>query len=265
MIAVLAYFFIYNYRSTASFLSESERQAICTRLKADSDSAEDEPFTWRQVREALTDYKCWMYGLGFHTLSLPLYTLSLFLPTKITDLGYTAAQAQLLTVPPYAVATIVTIVTAVLSEKTRQRSPYVLASSSVAIFGYIILLAAPSTKPGLSYAGTILAATGIYPGCAIVLSWAAANVSAQTKRATATAMTITIGNLGAVLGTQLYRPATSPRWYLGHAFSLGYLVASMVVVSTLWVLLTRENERKRTRESTGPIECDEDARWIFQT
>lgn len=205
-------------------LNEPERSFIHARLKHSSDATLNEPFTWTGVRSALLDYKCWLYGLAFHTMSLPLYTLSLFLPTIIKTLGYSAANAQLLTVPPYAVATILTIIVAVLSEKTHKRSPFILASTSLAIIGYILLLSAPVKKPGLSYAGTILAAAGIYPSTAIVLSWAAANVSGQTKRATATAMTITVGNLGAVLGTQLYRPSTSPRWFLGHGFAIAYWI-----------------------------------------
>ena len=205
-------------------------------------------------------------------MSLPLYTLSLFLPTIINELGYTAAQAQLLTVPPYAVATILTVVVAILAEKTHRRSPFILASTSLAIIGYIILLTASTQKPGVAYTGTIFAAAGIYPSCAIVLSWATANVSGQSKRATATAMTITIGNLGAVLGTQLYRPKTSPRWYLGHGFALGYLVANLGVTGTLWYALRAENRSKRERIAGGEvvdedarIESDEDVRWMFQT
>lgn len=204
-------------------------------------------------------------------MSLPLYTLSLFLPTIITELGFTAAQAQLLTVPPYAFATILTIVVAILSEKTHRRAPFIIASSSLAILGYIILLSAPSKKPGVSYLGTIFAAGGIYPATAIVLSWPAANVSGQSKRAAATAMTITIGNLGAVLGTQLYRPDTSPRWHLGHGFALGYLVCNILVVCTLWACLNRENKAKRDRvaigevANEGTVKSDEDVRWIFQT
>ena len=136
-------------------------------------------------------------------MSLPLYTLSLFLPTIITELGYTAARAQLLSVPPYAVAFILTITVAVLSERYVIRAPVIAASSSFAVIGYILLLS--DHTPGVSYLGTILAAGGIYPATAIVLSWPANNVSGQTKRATANAMQISIGNLGAVLGTQLYR------------------------------------------------------------
>lgn len=42
----------------------------------------DEHFSWAAVREAFKDPNCWLYGLGFHTMSLPLYTLSLFLVSK---------------------------------------------------------------------------------------------------------------------------------------------------------------------------------------
>ncbi|EPE35794.1 MFS general substrate transporter [Glarea lozoyensis ATCC 20868] len=270
IVALTAYLFIHNYPSTAPFLTEPERTLIHARLAHDTDATNDEKFAWSNVRAALADYKCWMYGFGFHTMSLPLYTLSLFLPTIIKELGYKAAEAQLLTVPPYAVATILTLLVAVASEKTKKRAPFILASTSLAIIGYIILLTAPRSKPGVSYVGTIFAAAGIYPSTAIVLSWPAANVSGQSKRATATAMTITIGNLGAVLGTQLYRPKTSPRWYLGHGFALGYLVFNLINTAALWGLLERENRGKRVRieqgeRSEGGIVSDEDVRFLFQT
>lgn len=270
VVSLISYLFIHNYPATAPFLTEGERSFITDRLKNDSDATNIEKFAWSNVISAFADYKCWLYGLAYHTMSLPLYTFSLFLPTIISELGYTAAQAQLLTVPPYAVATILTIIVAILAEKTRRRAPFLMASTTLAIIGYIILLTAPLRRPGVSYLGTMFAAAGIYPSCAIVLSWPAANVSGQSKRATATAMTITIGNLGAVIGTQLYRPNTSPRWYLGHGFSLGYLVANLFVALALWVSLGKENERKKARVAQGevadegPIKSDTDIRWLFQ-
>ena len=203
MVSVAAYFFIFNYPNTAKFLSDDERSIIHQRLKDDSDATRNEGFSWSNVSKALKDPKVWLYGLAFHTMSLPLYTLSLFLPTIITELGYSAARAQLLSVPPYAVAFILTITVAVLSERFGIRAPFIAASSSFAVIGYILLLS--DHTPGVSYLGTIFAAGGIYPATAIVLSWPANNVSGQTKRATANAMQISIGNLGAVLGTQLYR------------------------------------------------------------
>jgi hypothetical protein len=84
IVAFAAYFFIVNYPDTAKFLSNDERDFIQTRLKADSDATQNEGFSWVNVKAALVDPKCWLYGLAFHTMSLPLYTLSLFLVSLLT-------------------------------------------------------------------------------------------------------------------------------------------------------------------------------------
>lgn len=194
-------------------------------------------------------------------------------------MGYSAAQSQLLTIPPYAAATILTVGWAVLAEKYKRRALFTIATTSLAIVGYIILLANknPTQRPGLSYAGTFLAAMGIYPSVALVLSWPAVNVSGQTKRATANAMQISIGNLGAVIGTQLYRPATSPRYVLGHSVALGYLIGNIIVVSLLWLLLAKDNKQKQEYLAANPgtngfHDTEEDLklgdghpRWHFNT
>ena len=92
--------------------------------------------------------------------------------------------------------------------------------------------------------GTFFAAGGIYPATALVLSWPAINVSGQTKRAVANAMQISIGNLGAVLGTQLYRSNTSPRFILGHSFALGYLFLNIVIVTILGLRIRKQNKQR---------------------
>lgn len=79
IVGALAYLFIYNYPDTAEFLSDNERKYIHARLASDSDATHDESFNWQNVMKAIRDPKCWLYGLGFHTTSLPLYTFSLFL------------------------------------------------------------------------------------------------------------------------------------------------------------------------------------------
>ena len=56
-------------------------------------------------------------SLSLHTVILtiilpadaPLYAFSLFLPSIVASLGYKSTAAQLLSVPPYAAAAIVTI------------------------------------------------------------------------------------------------------------------------------------------------------------
>jgi MFS family permease len=181
-----------------------------------------------------------------------------------------------MTIPPYALATIFTVLWAHLSEKFNRRAPFALASTSLAIIGYIILISNknPVKHPATSYVGTFFAAAGIYPSTALALAWPANNVSGQTKRAVANAMQISIGNLGAVLGTQLYRPNTAPRYLLGHGFALGYLVANLLVTSTIWWVLNKENKRRDALGVKGGYEDvtadenwegDDDLRWRFST
>lgn len=84
-------------------------------------------------------------------------------------------------------------------------------------------------------------------------------------------MQITIGNLGAVLGTQLYRANDGPRFVVGHSFALGYLVANVLLCATLRWILKRENERKEAVaeevKAIGDVKewpGDTDPRWRFE-
>jgi hypothetical protein len=170
-----------------------------------------------------------------------------------------------------------TVIYALISERFRRRNLFTIISSAIGIIGYIILLANkhPTRHPGISYLGTFFAAAGIYPSTALALSLPAINVSGQTKRATANALQITIGNLGAVLGTQLYRTQTAPRYVLGHSFALGYMCANVCVGALTWWVLHKENVRRdgiledeRQRGiavKTGDWEGDDDVRWRFTT
>jgi MFS family permease len=180
-----------------------------------------------------------------------------------------------MTVPPYAIAFVFTLTIATLSERLHRRAIFIIGSALFGSVGYIILLANPDPvrNPGVSYAGTIIAAAGIYPAVALSLSWPAINVSGQTKRAVANAMQISIGNLGAVIGTQLYRTETQPKYALGHSFALAYLLLNAAVSGLLWWIMKREN--KRRDEIVGEVkevgkidhttwEGDDDLRWRFQ-
>lgn len=166
-----------------------------------------------------------------------------------------------------------TLAVAIYSERLARRAVFIAASAIVAAIGYIILLSNtdPNAKPAVSYVGTFFAAAGIYPATALVLSWPAINVSGQTKRATANAMQISIGNLGAVLGTQLYRSNDGPRFVVGHSMALAYLVANVAVVSVLaWRLKKQNSQRAQVAEEIVDVgtaedwKGDRDARWRFQ-
>ncbi|RDB17850.1 hypothetical protein Hypma_000772 [Hypsizygus marmoreus] len=242
-VSLAAYFLVPTWSYKAKFLTEAERERLLARLKADSDAGEHEEFEWFYVFQAFKDHLVWAYALLFHGFAFVLYSLSLFLPTIIAGLGFQSWQAQLLTIPPNALASLSIWGTVWLSSRLNRRAPLIIGAAVVAIMGYIILITTKTA--GAQYVGVHFAAAGVYTGNALLLSWPGENVSGQTKRAVAVAMQITIGDIGAIAGVLIYRPNFSGhRFRKPHIIAIGYLVFAVVVATYLWWWMSRENERR---------------------
>lgn len=128
------------------------------------------------------------------SLLVPGYAIALFTPTIINELGFSAANAQLLSVPPFVGGCVCTILVGTCSDRHQLRGPYVIAGAFVALVGYIVLYT--QTSPGASYVGVVLAAAGTFPPIAVILAWASSNAGGDIKRGVAIAMVIGFGNLG---------------------------------------------------------------------
>ncbi|KAF8798941.1 MFS general substrate transporter [Phlegmacium glaucopus] len=250
VLSLVAYFIVPTWSHKAEFLTPSEKERLFERLNADSDAALIERFEWIYVRQALTDHLVWGYAFLFHGFAFVLYSLSLFLPSIIAQLGFQSWQAQLLTVPPNTLAAISIWTTVWLSSKVNRRAPFIIGAAGVAIIGYIVLLTTKTA--GAQYFGVHLANAGVYTGNALLLSWPGENVSAQTKRAVAVAMQITIGDIGAIAGVLIYRPNLSGHQFRKpHIIAIGYLLFSVLVAIYLSTWMNRENKRRDGLLSEG--------------
>jgi hypothetical protein len=166
LVAVLAYFCLYDFPETASFLTEEERAFVVYRLKYQGNTkgsthpqvAQTDEFKWEYVKAAFADWQVWVNIWVYWGIVCPLYGISLFLPTIIRELGYTSSTAQLLTVPIYITAAIIAIVTAYFSDKVGKRSPFIGFYLCVMAVGFIMCISASPTKtPGVIYAGVFIA------------------------------------------------------------------------------------------------------------
>lgn len=147
----------YLYPTRAKFLTTPERVEVERRLKADRSSLADE-FDIKYLWDALKDWKIYIHMFITMGIYTPLYSISLFLPTIVKNLGYTNETSQLMTVPPYAVACIFTIGAGYAADKFKQRGIFMITFELVAITGFAMLVA--SDNPAIQYAGTFFAASG---------------------------------------------------------------------------------------------------------
>jgi len=125
---------------------------------------------------------------------VPVYAVALFTPTIINNLGFSAAGAQLLSIPPFVCGCISTVIIGVYSDKMNLRGPFVVVGAGASMIGYII--AYVTSKPGPGYAAAIIAASGVYPTIAVNIAWAGGNAGGDMKRGVVLAMVIGIANLG---------------------------------------------------------------------
>ncbi|KIW46496.1 uncharacterized protein PV06_02165 [Exophiala oligosperma] len=219
---------------TASFLTPAERDFIIRRLRQDAGTSAgqvrtDDGFQWRYLRAALSDWKIYLAVIIYWGNSICLYGFTYSAPTIILELGYTAANAQLLTIPIYLVGVASTIFFSVLADRHQTRWPFIVGPYSVALLGFVGLLSIPHPKlPGLTYALLFTIPGGVYPPLIGCLSWVGNNIAPTWKRAIGMALLISIGNLGGAVGSNIFLAKQAPHYWLGYGLALGMIAAAII-------------------------------------
>ncbi|KAF2266364.1 major facilitator superfamily transporter [Lojkania enalia] len=241
VVAIAAYFIMYDYPDTARFLTKEDRREVQRRLEEDR-SFLDDTFHLSYFWDAVRDWKIWMHMFITIGIYSPLYTLSLFLPTIVKNLGYKNSQAQLMTVPPYAVACFFCILTGWVADRHRQRGIYMISCNIIGILGFILQLATKNTR--VRYLGTFFAAAGIYPNVSQTVAWNGNNIGGSTKRSVGIAMQVGFGNLGGVLSGFTYLNKDGPDYTQGHGIVISLLSMSTFLCVFMRWWCVRENQRR---------------------
>lgn len=245
LIGAASFWLVQDFPDEAKFLSSDDRARVIRRLKLDQQSsASHEDFEMTYFWQALADWKMWLGMAIYMGCDMPLYAFSLFLPTIIDGLGIAGGsviKAQLLSVPPYAVAALLTVLVGFVADRTRSRGLCNILVSLLGIAGFSMLIG--SVDPNVQYAGTFLGAMGIYPCISNTITWMANNTEGVYKRGVVLGFVIGWGNLNGVVSSNIF--FDSPRFYQGHGVILAYMVVFLLGGSTLMTLLLRRENRLR--------------------
>jgi MFS family permease len=240
---VASFWIIQDFPDDAKFLSDAERTVVVRRLQGDDQfSAAGEKLKWKYIWQSLLDWKTWIGMIMYAGCDMPLYAFSLFLPTIINQLGYKATAANLLTVPVYAFACIITCVVGLLADRWGQRGLFNLFFLIIGGAGYIILVA--SRNAALSYFAVYMATCGIYPIIPNTIAWMSNNVEGSYKRSVSLAMVISFGNINGAVSSNVYRVKDKPWYTLGHGLVLMYIGFGLVTTVIYRILVKRENDKR---------------------
>ncbi|KAJ4375884.1 hypothetical protein N0V83_001162 [Neocucurbitaria cava] len=241
IVAIIAYFVLFDYPETASFLTEEERAFVVYRLKYQGHKdevdggmrvAQNDTFQWKFVKAAFLDWQIWT--------DIWVYW----------GLGYTSSTAQLLTVPIYITASVLAIVVAYYSDRVGKRYPFILTCLCIMGIGFIMCIAGGSV-PGVVYAGVFIAACALYPAFPGNITWLSNNLAGSTKRATGQAIQIAVGNLAGAMASNFYRAEDAPRYILGHALELGFIGAGILALLVMVFNYKRINAKRERQLAEG--------------
>ncbi|KAJ4858067.1 major facilitator superfamily domain-containing protein [Trichoderma breve] len=229
----------------AKFLTPEERIRVQRRLIVDRQGYTADDFDKRYIYEAIRDWKTYGYTWIFIGCTIPLYAFSLFLPTIIAAMGHSGTRAQLLTVPPYVCAAVLTVLIGFFADKMKWRGYCSLAAATLGIVGFALLLG--SSRPNIQYAGTFLGAMGIYPAIPNTLSWVSNNTEGSLKRAIVLGIVVGFGNLNGIVSSNIYLPAQKPRYPTGHGVVLASQIFFLLGGSVFMHFALRAENSRRHR------------------
>ncbi len=134
--AIVVFFLFPDFPETSTWLSAGERELAIERIRGIA-SLGHARITWRETKETLTDWRLYLHYLIFVSISVTFSSISLFAPTIVSGLGFEGLQAQLFTVPPYAIAFVVTIAIAWMADRYEMRSWAAFTTFTIAGVSYI--------------------------------------------------------------------------------------------------------------------------------
>lgn len=157
---------------------------------------------------------------------------------------------------PYAVASVVTVVVAFLSDRLRVRGIMMLCTLPIAIVGYAVIANTSNAK--IKYGMTFLMATGLYSSVPPVLGWLSNNSAGHFKRATTSALQLAIANAGGFVTVFVYPKSQGPQYREGHSIILGLLVAGWFLILANVLYCWKVNRDKAAGKYDRWMGCGDD-------
>lgn len=247
--ALACYFLLLDSPSLSpGWLTPDEIRYLEVRqLASNNHSGHHKGFDKRIIFSVLFDWKMYLLILATWSNAVPNYALKFSMPEIIKSMGYESANAQLLTIPPYAVGALSAYGFSVFADRFSWRMPFIVVPqcSLIVAFGILFSKAADiENNIALCYFGICLACFGMYPILPGVNAWNVCNIPNPHKRAVAIGYLICVGNVGGIIGSYIYRAEEKPRYPTGYGTSLAFAAAGITACLSLEFCLWSANKKK---------------------
>jgi len=251
--SVIAVFIMPDFPATTKWLSEEERRYAVARLVAEStvtQGADHKIGLWKATKVGVKDWRMWLFTFGQSTNTCA-GTITYFIPTLVSSLGYSGKMAQFMTVPIYAVALVIVLSVCFSSDFNQERPKHIMF---ITVLSFVSLAIVAGVKdPKVRYAFLAFGASGTW-ACGPMTLVYTSNTLQQTAEVRAIQIGILNGlsNLSSAYGSYIWPASSAPRYIPGFVTSVMLQVGSFSFAVIAWFVIPGNGGRKKIEGRGGP-------------
>ena len=252
VVAIFVWLFIPDGPESVRYLTHRQRNVASSRLRSEKGHSnvthkKGLKQGWTDIRRTLADPQAYLTALMFFCCNVAFSSLPVFLPTIITEMGYSQLASQGLSAPPYLVAFLTVLVTAWVSDRYKKRSLFVIFHAILAALGYAMMAITGyrQASPLVRYIGVFPAAMGFFSAITIIITWTLNNQDTDFGKGAGLSVLNYVGQLGPLVGVHLYPSEDAPYYTKGLALCAGFMVIVAILALLVRMILTRRNKNTR--------------------
>ncbi|KAK0451142.1 major facilitator superfamily domain-containing protein [Desarmillaria tabescens] len=239
---IASWIFIPDFPDKNTFLTAKQTALVLRRIE--EDRGDSVPDSLRgKVLLHLSDWKIWIFATMYLCVTVPAYAIGFFASEILNGMGWNAEMSMLLTAPPYAVSVISF---AWLSDRYRMRALFIAIQALMTLIG--LALIGYVDMSGWRYTGIFLANAGCSASIPGILAYTSNNIVSQSKRAVATATTVSFGGIGGIIATTIYRDQDLPRYLPGIIATISLQILLLILLGIMTVYFWYENKKVKLQK-----------------
>ncbi|KAM3080511.1 hypothetical protein ACMFMG_005458 [Clarireedia jacksonii] len=247
--AVFVFIFTTNFPVADSWLKDSDKAALLSRLE--NDRGEEKTTlggsNWKKV---ILDYKVWLVTGLFFCADTSAGSLSAFNPTILSQLGWKSRRAQVMTIPVWVTGIVGALGSCLLSDRLNIRWPFIFLSQIVAIIGWVIHYCQMQPS-GVRYFAQFMISFGTFVTMPLYMGLLMTNLRGRASIAFGSAVQFGFGNCANFVSSNIFISSQAPQYPVGFSTGLGITAASVPLMMLVIVLFRAHNKKVEAKEGAG--------------
>ncbi|PVH94454.1 MFS general substrate transporter [Periconia macrospinosa] len=256
-----------DFPERTKILSAADKEHLLWKLQRDKG---DQKLDLKSVDwvKVLGDYRIWFPTLMFFCCDMTAASMASFIPTILTELGWKAAKAQVMSIPIWLTGLVFQVLSGWISGRIGYRFPFILMGIAMVTGGWIIQLIYSNNRglaPEIRYFSLFLMSGGTFLQMSMTITWMTNNLRGRASAAVGTAIILGIGNCANFIASNVFITKQAPFYPVGFRTGIALTLTGAVVCLTFVAILFVHNRKlDRKRRELGDSAIDDQVEYRYQ-